>query len=187
MLLALDSRWRRFNDPDYVCSQSGKSFSGVFDIGYDAPDSWPHAIPRDAGTAEVAVGDDKLSADLCRLEDTRFVHCILPLPIKGSDEVFNFGPWAAVESETFYAYIDHATGAAASFAGGAGFLMNNLPGFESDDVTACDLRAGPDGQRPQLFARQGPLARAQTDGISFDELLDIYAATGTDVRPHLNG
>ncbi len=185
MLLALDSRWRRFNDPDYV-SQSGKSFSGVFDIGYDAPDSWPHASPRDAGTAEVEVGDDKLSADLCKLDDTRFIHCVLPLSIKGSDEVFNFGPWAAVPSETFYAYIDHAT-ADAPFQESTAFLMNDLPGFESDEPIACTLRQGQDGQRPQLVATEGPLAHAQAEGITFDQLLDIYAATGTDVRPHLNG
>lgn len=186
MLLALDSRWRRFNDPNYV-SQSGKSFTGVFDIGYDAPDSWPHASPRDAGTPEVEVGADKLSTDLCRLEDTRFIHCVLPLLIKGSEEVFNFGPWVAVEAETFYAYIDHATGETPVFSGGTGFLMNDLPGFESEDPVACDLRAGPDGQRPQLFAQSGPLKVTQMDGISFDQLLDIYSATGTDVRQHLNG
>jgi hypothetical protein len=29
------------------------------------------------------------------------------------------------------------------------------------------------------------LARLQEDGITFDQLLDIYAAAGQDVRPHL--
>ncbi|TCL09814.1 hypothetical protein BXY66_1879 [Shimia isoporae] len=186
MLLALDSRWRRFNDPDYV-SQSGKSFTGVFDIGYDAPDIWPHAVPREADASEVEVGDDKLSADLCRLDGTRFVHCVLPLAIKGSDEVFNFGPWAAVEAELFYAYVDVATGASEGFVGGIAFLMNDLPGFESDDPIACQLIPGAEGQRPRLTALDGPLKSAQSNGISFDQLLDIYAHTGNDVRPHLNG
>ena len=30
-----------------------------------------------------------------------------------------------------------------------------------------------------------PYFGRQRDGISFDELLDIYAACGTDIRPHL--
>ena len=34
-LLDLDARWRRFNDPDRSCPCCGRTFSGVFDIGFD--------------------------------------------------------------------------------------------------------------------------------------------------------
>ncbi len=184
-LLALDARWRRLHDENRRCPCCAKQFNGIFDIGYDHPDSWPHASLSDSPCDTVQVGQDKLSADLCRHAEHRFILCVLPLPVRGSDEVFNFGPWASVHPDTFYAYLEDATGETPGFKGGEAWLMNDLPGFESEEPIACNLRPGPEGQRPRLCAQEGPLARAQSDGISFDQLLDIYGATGSDIRPHL--
>ncbi|GAA6162737.1 hypothetical protein NBRC116590_04410 [Pelagimonas sp. KU-00592-HH] len=184
-LLALDARWRRLHDETRVCPQSGRRFNGIFDIGYDHPDSWPHGDLAEAGAPDLQVGEDRLSSDLCRIDEDRFLKCVLPLPIRGSDEVFFFGPWASVPPDTFYAYIDEATGAADGFEGGEAWLMNDLPGFESEDPIACALQPGDAGQRPVLIALSGPLAEAQENGISFDQLLDIYAASGDDIRPFL--
>ena len=36
-----------------------------------------------------------------------------------------------------------------------------------------------------VVAEGHPLKQAQAEGISFDKLLDIYAAAGSDLRPHL--
>lgn len=187
MLLALDTRWRRFNDETSACPCCGQSFSGVFDVGYDHPDCWPHGGLRDSGKDLLQVGEDKLTSDLCRWDDHRFIRCILPLPIKGSEDVFNFGVWGSVVPENFYRYIDDATGEAPGFEGCFSWLMNDLPLFETEERIGCDLTPGPEGHRPILTAQDGPLATAQAEGISFDQLLDIYAATGTDIRPHLNG
>ncbi len=186
-LLALDTRWRHFHDDTWSCPCCGRSFSGVFDIGYEHPDCWPHGGLVDEGQSELHVGEDKLSADLCRWEEHRFIRCVLPLPIQGIDEVFNFGPWASVAPKTFYHYIDHATGNSSDFDCGSAWLMNDLPLFESDEPTTCELRAGAEGQRPQLVVGEGKLSKAQESGITFDQLLDIYAATGNDIRPHLRG
>lgn len=184
-LLALDSRWRRLHDPDYVCPRSGRSFGGLMDIGFDAPDCWPHA-PWQGET--VAVGEDVLTADLCRCEGMSFVHGLAPLPIKGSDEVFLFGVWASVSDTDFKAYVADMENTGERFVHCAAWLMNDLPLFESDAPLACDLIAGATAQdRPHLRAQMGPLAEAQTDGISFDALLDIYAASGEDIRPYLAG
>ncbi|WP_428928649.1 DUF2199 domain-containing protein [Marinibacterium sp. SX1] len=182
-LLDLDIRWRRFNDEDRTCPCCGRQFNGVFDIGFDHPDIWPHG-PLPDGQVEHQVGEDKLGSDLCRLDEARFIRCILPLPIQGSDEVFHFGTWAEVTPEAFYGYIDACFGEG-PFDGCAARLANALPGIESGDETACDLAPGPDGERPRLMARGGPLKAAQEQGISFDQLLDIYAASGSDIRPHL--
>lgn len=184
-LLDLDARWRRFNDESRKCPCCGQSFNGIFDIGYDHPDCWPHGPLTETGTNALHVGEDRLTSDLCRWQEHRFIRCVLSLPIRGSDEVFNFGPWASVHPDTFYAYLSDATGEANGFEGGFAWLMNDLPGFENDEPIPCNLRPGPEGQRPNLMAQEGPLAEAQATGISFDQLLDIYAATGTDIRPHL--
>ena len=186
-LLALDSRWQRFNDENWTCPCCGRSFSGVFDIGYDHPVCWPHGGLRESGQETLQVGDDKLSSDLCRWQEHRFIRCLLPLPVKGSDEVFNFGAWASVKPENFYTYIDFATGEIAEFENCFAWLMNDLPLFDSEEPIACTLTPGPDGERPRLLAQDGPLAQAQAEGISFDQLLDIYAACGEDLHPHLMG
>lgn len=181
-ILDLDVRWRRLNDPDWVSPGSGRTFSGVFDIGFDHPDAWPYG-PALEGT-ELQVGEDKLGSDLCRVGEARFIRCLLPLPILGSDEVFHFGTWAAVAPTDFYTYLDACFGEA-EFDGCPALLANLLPDFETDGDLPCILTPGPDGERPRLMAQDGPLLTAQESGISFDRLLDIYAASGQDIRPHL--
>ena len=47
-LLDLDARWRRFNDANRACPCCGQTFSGIFDIGFDHPDCWPHGALRDS-------------------------------------------------------------------------------------------------------------------------------------------
>ena len=182
-LLDLDARWRRFHDEERACPCCGRRFNGVFDIGFEHPDAWPHG-PLPEGETEMQAGEDKLGQDLCRLGERRFIRAILPLPIRGSDEVFHFGTWAEVAADPFYAYIDACFGEGA-FDGCDAVLDNALPGFEAELGAACTLQPGPDGQRPRLTAQDGPLREAQETGISFDDLLDIYAASGSDIRPHL--
>ena len=185
-LLDLDARWRRFNDPDRACLCCGMRFSGLFDIGFDEPDAWPYGSLRDSDAEELAVGEDKLSSDLCRLGEDRFIRCVLTLPLRGSDETFYFGAWAQVDPADFYAYLDASPGDGPAFAGCPGWLANALPGFDVPEALPCDLRPGGDGECPRLYAHgDTPLVTAQAEGVSFDTLLDIYAASGQDIRPHL--
>ncbi|MFZ5961556.1 DUF2199 domain-containing protein [Thalassococcus sp. BH17M4-6] len=185
-LLDLDARWRRFNDPDRACPCCGQSFSGIFDIGFDHPDAWPYGERLGDSGDDLTVGEDRLGSDLCRLGPQRFVRCILPLPLRGSEEVFYFGVWASVAPEAFYAYLDASLGEEPAFEGCAGLLENALPGFDLPALTPGILVPGGPGERPRLMAQADtPLAKAQADGISFDDLLDIYAASGQDIRPHL--
>ena len=186
-LLALDSRWQRLHDPDWVSPQSGRSFGGLIDIGYDHPDLWPHGDLQDSGQDVLEVGADKLSSELCRCDGMRFVRALLALPIKGSDEAVQFAIWAHVADADFYRYLDDATGETSDFDGCTAWLMNDLPGCESDTPYKCQLIPGQVQERPVLKASEGPLLQAQDAGISFDALLDLYAATGNDIRPHLTG
>jgi hypothetical protein len=181
-LLALDSRWRRFNDESRACPCCGQSFNGIFDIGYDHPDDWPHDGFH--GGDPVEVGDDFLVADLCRLDGRFFIRSVLSLPLRGAEDSFSFGPWAEVSKDDFRAYADSFSGRH-PFPGAEGILANALPLFEVDFGAAVTMTERDPTQRPFLTLAKGPLAEAQQNGISFDDLLDIYAASGTDIRPHL--
>ncbi|MCT4553747.1 MAG: DUF2199 domain-containing protein [Pelagimonas sp.] len=184
-LLALDARWRRLHDENRTCPCCGMGFSRIFDIGFDHPVMWPHGARENA--TNVVNGDDILTADLCRLGEDRFIRCTLPLAIRGSDEQFQFGVWGSIQPDKIHDYIDASEQNDPSlFQGGFSWLCNELPLFDSAEPIACDMRPDPDPRlRPALFAQDGPLAEAQENGISFDMLLDIYAACGQDIRPHL--
>ncbi|PJE29816.1 hypothetical protein SAMN06297129_2781 [Pseudooceanicola antarcticus] len=172
-LLALDARWRRLQE----------KFGGVFDIGFDMPSAWPHAEPT-AEAPEVSAGEDRLAPELCRLGEARFLHAILPLPIRGSDEVLYLAPWAEVPSESFYAYLDHISDGA-PFTGSPARLANDLPLFPGSLGQEVTLEPGGEGARPLILATDGPLAEAQDEGISLDQLIDLYAAAGQDIRQAL--
>ncbi|MXQ07730.1 DUF2199 domain-containing protein [Alphaproteobacteria bacterium GH1-50] len=181
-----DPRWRRFNDTSRPCPCCGRRFDGVFDIGYDHPDPWPHGNRSASGEDVLQVGEDGLTADYCSWGQHRFIRAVLPLPIRGSDKVFAFGPWGSVNPANYDRYIEASLGGA-PFEGSFAWLMNKLPGFEFDDWLPCNLVPGAAGQRPVLEVHDGShdLARLQEEGITFDQLLDIYAAAGQDIRPHL--
>lgn len=182
MILDDDPRWRRFNDTKQPCPCCGKSFNGVFDIGYDHPDPWPHGNRAASGRNILKAGDDELGADLCQLGTYRFVRCILPFPIIGTDQRFAFGPWGSVNPENFDRYVQDESGFEGCFA----WLTNRLAWIDNKDPLPCNLIPEGDGLRPRLEIHDGhQAARLQDEGITFDQLLDIYAAAGQDVRPHL--
>lgn len=187
MSLAQDPRWQRFNDSSRPCPCCGRTFNGVFDIGYDHPDPWPHGNRAQSGEDVLAVGGDELGTDLCRFGKYRFIRCILPIPIIGSDQRFAFGPWGSVNPDNFDIYVQSHSDPDVTFEGCFAWLMNLLPGLDFKEPLPCNLIPGREGERPMLEVHDGAheLAGLQETGITFDQLLDIYAAAGQDIRPHL--
>ena len=159
---------------------------GVYDLGFDHPDSWPHGNRSESGEEVLSDGDDHLSSDYCVHDGQYFVRCTLPIPIIGTDEVFAFGPWGSMSAESASAYGE-AERSGTAFEGCFSWLANILPGTGMEDFLPCDLYPNEDPtRRPLLHAHSGhPLADWQANGISFDQLLDIYAAAGNDIRKHL--
>ncbi|MBW4985470.1 DUF2199 domain-containing protein [Mameliella sp. CS4] len=182
-LLALDSRWRRFNDPNRACPCCGRRFSGIFDIGFDAPDAWPHG--ERLGEDDLDIENDRLGPEFCRIGARYFLRAVLTLPLRGSEDWFSFGPWAEVPEPVFRAYLATIEHPDQPFGPAEGLLANALPLFEDEAESAVTLTLPDPSQRPRLTATDGPLAEAQAQGISFDDLLEIYAACGDDIRPHL--
>ena len=182
-----DPRWKRFNGLGTPCACCGRTFSGVFDIGCNHPSYWEHGNFRDCGDDHMQVGSDYLSSDFCKIGEHNFVRTVLRLPIVGTEKEFGFGCWGSVSKDTLQRYLDAWTGKA-PFEGGFSWLSNTLPTFELQYAAgpiACDMILGGANERPLLYVHGGDLADAQAKGITFDHLLDIYAASGTDIRPHL--
>jgi len=184
-----DKRWQRFMSRDYRCGCCGESVGGLLDIGYDHPDPWPHGHRQQAGVITLEVGQDRLNSDLCALGDDRFIRCVLPIPIIDTGETFRFGPWASLKLENFDLYVqawekDDYSGIDGFF----GWLCNCLPGVGmSDAPLPCDIVDLDGVSRPVLWVHEGShqLATMQREGITFDQLLDIFEAAGMDIRPHL--
>jgi hypothetical protein len=186
MALAPDRRWQRFTDTRYRCPCCGQPVQGVLDVGYDHPDAWRHVSYRKNG-GTVMVGQDVLTADFCSIGDQFHLRGLLSLPVRNTDARFAFGPWARVSAETFRAY--HAafgTEEETRLGHHSGVLANELPGFPNSANLQLSIHFVGGTGRPQfVLPTPSALENAQSQGLSFDLLLDIYAATGHDLRPHL--
>ncbi|CUH76995.1 DUF2199 domain-containing protein [Tropicibacter naphthalenivorans] len=180
-LLMLDSRWKRFNDEARACPCCGVQFNGIFDIGFSEPEDWPHAPYTGA---PVEVEDDVLTSDYCRIDGRHFLRAVLLLPVRGADDNFGFGAWVEVSRDVARAYGETFGDDPQPFEG-EGLLANTLPGFEDEQGIAVALTCPDPAERALIHPLDGPLAEALENGISFDDLLDIYAASGNDIRPHL--
>ncbi|WP_306132392.1 DUF2199 domain-containing protein [Roseivivax marinus] len=180
-LLDLDARWRRLNDPDYVCPCCGRSFGGLVDLVFEHPDAWPHGPRGDAEVLEA--GEDKLSSELCRAGEARYLRAVVTLPVRGADDAALLAIWIEVAPEDFYATLD---------ALAEGRTPAPCPAQSANDLgplgrAAGTLEAASAAERPVFRAADGALAEAQAEGLTFDALLDLYAAAGEDLRPHLKG
>ncbi|MGR3794488.1 DUF2199 domain-containing protein [Vannielia sp. SX4] len=180
-----DPRWARFIDPEWRCPGCGRSSPGLTDLGFDHPDVWPHGSRDATGEHLMQAGADRLTSDLCRFKDAHFIRCILPVPIRGYDGYFCFGPWARVAREHFEAYAQSTMSPFPPFDGCDAVLANGLPGSNPRLPTACLLTTSGPADRPALFPHDGPMRAAQQGGVSFDQLLELYATTGTNLAPHL--
>jgi hypothetical protein len=186
--LADDPRWRRFNDASRVCSCCGDSHSGVYDIAYDHPDPWSHGHRGASGQDHLQIGGDWLTSDLCCLDGHYSIRCTLPIPVIGSGQTFSFGIWVSCSEETIKAYAsawksdDYST-----FHPWSGCLINDLPTFDAEDWILGEADAGDGSLRPTFHVSPEThhIGLLQKTGITFDRLLDIYAAAGDDLRPHL--
>ena len=166
-LLDLDNRWRRLQE-----------LGGPLDIGFEEPEAWPHGERGEAPVLEA--GEDRLSADLCRLGERRFLRCILRIGIEGSDgEAALIAPWAEVNHETFYAYVAHAFEGAPAPAASEALLANALPRIDLGSSIVLEF----DGAETRPFAKISAFAAP----LPFDALLDLYAELDHDLRPMLSG
>ncbi len=162
--------------------------NGVFDIAFDHPDCWAHGNRASQGIDSITVGEDRLDADLCRFGDKYFIRCVLHLQIIGAETDFSFGVWLSAAEDDFLGYVSAwRDNDYANLDGWAGSLANDLPGFPGLAGIDCHAIIRDPEKRPEIIVPSDchPLALAQRIGITFDQLIDIYEASGHDIRRHL--
>ena len=161
---------------------------GIFDIAYHSPNPWSGPKEQQPNSMLPGTDGDILTEDFCRMGTTCMIRAVLPMHVIGAPngEMFSFGVWGTLAPENFAAMVEAFDTGQGDLGPYFSWLMNVLPGCEPVD-TKCVLYPQPDRQRPVLLIQDdgNPWKAPQDDGIAFDALLDLYARTGHDLRPHL--
>ncbi len=178
-----DDRLRQLLANGFTCASCGERHEGVFDIAFDYPDPWTGPIEKEPNwSVRLALEEGRviLSEDFCLMGEHHFVRCILPLKLIGADETFAFGAWGTLSQQRFLEFVEvFDTLHGSSFGTAFSWLSNRLPQAPNAPVRA--QLHGQDGrQRPvlKIAEKDHPFYQFQNDGLTFDDLLAIYAQYG---------
>lgn len=165
----------------WTCRTCKQPHTGAFDLACHRPDPW-NGDDRYEPNSAIRLDGDFLSEDFCVIGGEHFmVRCVLEIPVHGLKGRFAFGCWGSLKREDFEIYLEHFdSGTLPDNLPWFSWLVNDLGCFETTEPLACWMSPRSDRQRPvlEVDAPDHPLARAQTDGISPEELLEIYACHG---------
>ena len=163
------------------CTGCEGEHSGMIDLAAFAPDPWPGPSEYEPNSALRTEGDF-LSEDFCVIDGHYFfARCVLEIPVHGLAEKFGFGCWSTLSRQNFDRYIGGFDGEG---YGGQGpwssWLCNRLFDHVGDAPLACWMYPQLARQRPTLAVAdpEHPLAAAQADGISAEQVLAIYRHYG---------
>lgn len=166
-------RWR--------CVNCDREHSWPFDLAANAPDPWPHATDYEPNGA-LRMDGDFLSEDFCVLNGEHFfVRAVMTIPVHGMADDFGFGCWSTLSRQNFEKYVDAFDSPRPSQEElWSGWLCNRMADFVEDDPLGVWVQLRPGRQRPLLWAMDDdhPLALAQENGISADQLMKIFRHYG---------
>jgi hypothetical protein len=187
--LNFDPRWKRLHDPSFVCRACGQKHGGVFPVNMEKPFPWQGGEVQNAQSPDIDPRNYLLE-DFCVIDNRQFfIRCVIVLPIIGGGGAeLSFSTWVAVSSADFDRYGDSFDSPDQSSLGTfPGKLANRIGSFADTLDLPCAVRPQKGNDRPLLFidAEDHPLAKVQKSGITFEQVLDFYAASGHDIRPGL--
>jgi hypothetical protein len=164
---------------NFVCASCGKTHDGLLrDYAWKLPDIvW--AIPP-----EQRQGAAKFTNDLCQYGERYFIRCVLPVPLIGTDDSFNWGVWAEVDWPTFERYLEIYEVDAQSEPCRIGKIANAIPGYPEIEESV-EIHFGSSSARPSLRFSAGSVHALATeqrqgiDGARHHELLESIGANET--------
>ncbi|MFY0682462.1 MAG: DUF2199 domain-containing protein [Thalassovita sp.] len=132
------------------------------------------------------VGPDLFDANLCRHGDFRFITALIKVPIAGSAAYFSFEVCVSLKVENFDALLRAAAvGGLDAVEPMFCWVSYALPYFDTANALPAEVSRFSHGIRPSvtLDPACGPVALAQNQGQSFDQLLDLYAPAASRCAP----
>ncbi len=190
-----DHRWTQLMETGADCS-CGQRHTGLIELAFLTPADWPGVPAREPNEA-MRLDGDFFSEDYAVREGKYFaIRCVLPLPVAGcSPPASVLVVWASVEKADFEKL--HANPRPEMTNPPERFqarLINRISGypntfgllgvaFPQADSPPLLVLGKPPGDAPDLH----PLVAEHRDGMTFDRLLEVYAAQGHDLRPSFAG
>ncbi|HZH07295.1 MAG TPA: DUF2199 domain-containing protein, partial [Lautropia sp.] len=102
-------------------------------------------------------------------DGSRFVRCVLRLPIRGTADTLEFGVWSTLSAENFERYEATYDDPRQSLLGPMfGWFSTAIPDFPGSAGLKCHVVPQDDNGRPliELEPTDHPLAIAQYDGVT---------------------
>ena len=157
----------------FRCPTSSRKYEDVPAIVYEMPDAI-FSLSEDERTERADI-----SSELCTLDVERyFVRCVLRLPIRDSQQTFDFGPWVEVSVADFARYAVHMQSSPRRLSTLPGQLANELPTFRGSlDLPVCFAYGEHAHDRPAVTVIDADhrLSREQRCGVSVDRVVELIS------------
>lgn len=153
----------------------------MFDLAAFAPDFWGGPQSYEPNSA-LHMDGDFLSEDFCVIGgDSFFVRCVVEIAVQGVAEKFGYGAWSSLSRANFERYADgFDAGTYAGMGPWTSWFSNQLEPFGETLRQPAWIHLQLDRQRPTvtLDDPDHPLSIAQEQGITPEQLMEIYAMHG---------
>jgi hypothetical protein len=189
MSKTVDERWARLKGRGWTCAACGQEHQGLFDLGAAAPGHW-QGPPDPQPNSAVVDCTHCLTEDFCIIDGQHyFIRCVLELPLAGAadGERFAFGVWSTLAEKNFRIYLETFDEGGQGLGPWFGWFSNRLAGYPDTLNLKCQVHPRGGRQRPWIELEPSsphPLARESREGITYERLLEIYAAYGHAVAPN---
>lgn len=179
---SVDPRWGLLRNRTWTCTSCGDTHHGLFDLGCAKPDFWQGSEDH-LPNSVAASSTNCLTDDFCIVDGEHyFVRCVLRLPLVGAaGEYFAFGVWSTLSKKNFAIYMESFdSGEQEGLGPWFGWFSNRLKGYPDTLNLKCQVHPQAARQRPwiELDADDHPLTKDAAEGITYERLLDTYAAYG---------
>ena len=152
----------------YTCSVCGEEHDDLPAIGSAAPFHWSDDYKDDTNSL--------LTSDLCIIEGRdHFVRGVIQIPIRDSNQTFDWGVWVSQKKENFELYRKHFNDGV-QIGPFFGWLSTKIDYFEEDTINLKAMaHFSTDGTRPLISIEptDHPLSIQQRDGITLEEAWKI--------------
>lgn len=152
----------------YTCSTCGEEHHDLPAIGSAAPLQWSSEYENDTNSL--------LTSDLCIIENRDyFVRGVIQIPIRDSDQTFDWGVWVSHKKENFDLYRRHFNDGV-QIGPFFGWLSTRIDYYDEDTINLKTMaHYQTNGHRPliTLEPTDHPLAIHQRDGLTLADAWKI--------------